>query len=86
MVYKMIHNVGKCTFWRAPSEDSSQPAQPHSLMRGFCCPHEETASLASQNAPGDDSDQTVNAQADLIHCCAHMSAGTFSDVAAQINP
>ena len=34
--------------------------------------------------PSEDSDQTANAQSDQNLLCAHMSEGTFSDVAAQL--
>ena len=40
------------------------------------------ASLGIQNANCEDSDQI--AQTNLNLCSAHMSKGTFSDVAAQI--
>ena len=32
------------------------------------CPSDETVSLAVQNSPSEDSDQTANAQADLNLC------------------
>ena len=41
-----------------------------------------TASM--QNVYGEDSGQTANAQADLHLCCAHLSEGTVSDVAAHL--
>ena len=41
------------------------------------------ASLAIKNAPRDDSDQCVNAQTALILRWAHMSEGTFLDVATK---
>ena len=37
-------------------------------------------SLAIKNAPSENSDQTANAQADLVRRWAHMSEGAFSDV------
>ena len=43
------------------------------------------ASLAIQNAPCEDSDQTAqNAQVDPSLCWAHMSEGVFSDVMAHL--
>ena len=44
----------------------------------------ETTSSATQNGLRKDSDQTVNAQADLNLRLAHMSEGTFSDVSDYI--
>ena len=41
-----------------PNKDSNQPARLHSLV-SHSCPHEETASLAIQNLPSEDYDQTV---------------------------
>ena len=43
-----------------PNEDSDQPANPRSLIS--CCSHEETTSLAIQNVPSEDSNQSA-----LIH-------------------
>ena len=37
-----------------------------------------------QNVYSEDSGRTVNAQADLSLCCAHLSEGTFSHVAAHL--
>ena len=39
--------------------------------------------MAILNAPSEDSDRTVNAQADLNVRLAHMSEDTFSDIGAQ---
>ena len=53
---------------------SLQSAQSDHNIR---CPH---ASLAVENAPGEDSDLTAYARTDLYLRCAHISDGTFSDV------
>ena len=56
----------------------------HSLIRVFVV-RRSFVSLAVQNAPRENSDQTaVNTQADLNLRRAHMSAGMFSDIAAHI--
>ena len=47
-----------------PNEDSNQAAHLRSPI-SLLCPHEETASLAFENAPSEDSNQTVNVPADL---------------------
>ena len=50
--------------------------------RSLPFPNEEMfASLATQNVPREDSDQTANARTDLNLRRVHMSEGTFSDVA-----
>ena len=62
-----------------PNEDSNQTVHRCSLH----CLHEDTAFLAIQMLPREDSDQIVNVQADQTHCWTHKSEGVFSDVAAQ---
>ena len=54
LTLKSERNVRKRTFWRAPNEESNNPAHPRILItwRIF-------ASLAIQNAPSEDSDQTA---------------------------
>ena len=50
------------------------------------CSYEETSSLAVQNAPREDSDQTAkSAQSDLNLHRAQMSKGTFSAVQAHLH-
>ena len=44
-----------------------------------------SASLTIQNAPSEDSDQTVSAQANLNLRWAHTSKGTFSDVTVHVD-
>ena len=84
-VIQMSPNVRKYTFWherrtktqislriRADWSESSLSA-----WRNF-------ASLAIQNAPSEDSDQSANGPADWILCLAHLSEDAFSDVTIQI--
>ena len=65
-----------------PNENLNQPARPRSLIT-VRCSYEETLSLAVQNTPFDDSDQT--AQSDLNRHRAHMSKGTLSHVEAYLH-
>ena len=58
---------------------TNQSAHQHSLISLHCL-HEETASLAIQNALSEDSDQTVRMRADLNLCWVCMFESTFSDV------
>ena len=61
-----------------PNEDSNQP-----VHQCIFIVYMNTAFLAIQMSPREDSDQIVNAQADQTHCWMHKSEGVFSDVAAQ---
>ena len=78
-------NVTKRTFWRAPNEDSDQPARPRSLIRVFVGRMKKLCTLGypkcAQRRFWSD---CANAQADLNLRWAHMSDGTFSDVVARI--
>ena len=66
-----------------PRENLNQPARPRITVR---CSYEETAALAVQNAPREDSDQTAkSAQSDLNLHRAQMSKGTFSSVQAHLH-
>ena len=66
------------------NEDSNEPVHLHSLISLFC-QHEETAFLAVQNAPSEDSDEIAReCVADLNLLWVHMCRGTFSDVAAEM--
>ena len=58
--------------------DLNQPVNPSYLP----CLYEETASVAIQNAPSEDSDQTAQMQSDLNLLWTHISEGMFSLVGA----
>ena len=68
----------------AANEDSNQPAHPPSLIAVYAVRKKKFCVLSYPNAPSEDSDQTVKAQADLNLRWAHMFEGTFSKVAAHI--
>ena len=68
-----------------PKENLNQPARPRSLIT-VRCSYEETSSLAVQNTPCEDLDQTAQTtQSDLNLHRAHMSKGTFSHVDAYLH-
>ena len=52
--------------------------------QSFHFSHDETASLANQNALNEESDQNANVLADLNLHRVHMSKGMFSDDAAPL--
>ena len=79
-----INDVHKVCMWNelqlektylltyAHKEDFNQPMHPSSLI-SLCCPHEETVSLAIQNALSEDSDQTAGVCRWSVSCAAQMS-------------
>ena len=69
-----------------PKKDSNLPMHPcyMYLISLHCLQETKTVSLAMQNAPSEDSDQT--AQANLKLHLAHVYEGTFSDVALVVYP
>ena len=60
----------------SPNENANQPAHPFSLTRVFVVRIKHFASLAIQNAPRAESDQT--AQSHVTLRWTHMSKGMFS--------
>ena len=59
----------------APNRDSNQDFVVHE--KNFAC-------LDIQNAPSEDSDQTVKVQTDLNLCLVHIFKGMFSDIVANM--
>ena len=53
------------------------------MMRIFIVRMKKNASLAIQNAPGEESVVSANVQADLNFCWTHMSVGTFTNDTTQ---
>ena len=82
--YIMLQCGKKYLLIYAPCEDSDQPAYPHSLSRVFVV-HMQIASLAIQNAPSEESEQTLNVQADLNIHRAHMSEDMLSDIESHMH-
>ena len=73
-------NVRKRTFWHAPSEDSNQPAHPHSLLRVFVVCMKKLCILGYPKcAQWRFRSDCTNAQSDLNLRWAHMSESRFSD-------
>ena len=80
----MIHNVRKCTFKRAPSEDSDQPTHSRSLIRiftGHILHSQKFVVFCHQRIWSD----CAVAQADLSLRWAHISEGILFHVAAYIS-
>ena len=75
---------GKRAFWHVCPTKTHQSAHPRSLI-WVCCPHGESLHpWLSKMHPKKILINCANAQTDLNIRCAHMSEGTFSDVAAHI--
>ena len=65
------------------NKESNKPAYPCQVI-GLRCPHEETASLAIQNLPSEDSDQPARRAGWSESSLGAHVEGTFTDVAANI--
>ena len=80
----MIRNMRNRPFWRAPNEDSDQPANPRSLIKVFIVRKKELQPLLSKMR----SVKVLIAQADLNgwseFSLGHISKGTVSDVVAHV--